>query len=298
MLLLLIFGLILNNETAHVWLSMNIFVRGSNSVGSHVWRGGGLTDYPRKLLLLVLALASFASPTSPVRDILTLSGSIFGVLLLLCNLGSRGWKKADLDFIDNSNYFTTIVVILSSIVAGITFPFMGLRSVDGVTVDEQVKTQDVERVILHPSGKDARQNIAVATAAAASICLLSDVNEVQEALGFQFTGGIINLAIGGWLFLSSLISMAMCHRLNFSRSKKIEPFLRRDEISPVGWIVPSIPNIVIDPILSRSKTNVPCVSLGSDIASSALVSALCFLIIWSGVRNLQGYDQNLWEIGF
>ena len=298
LLLLLIFGLILHNETSHVWLSMNIFVRGSNSVGSHVWRGSGLTDYPRMLLLLVLALASVASPSSPVRDMLTLSGSIFGTLLLLCNLGSRGWKKADLSLIDNANLFTPCVVILASIFAGLVFPFMGLRSVHGVTVDDNAKTEDVEKVIFHRSGKDARQNITVATAAVALVYLLSDVHQVQEALGFNFTGGILNLAVGGWLFLSSLISMAMCHRLNLSRSKKIEPFLRRDETSPVGWIIPSIPNIVIDPILSRSNTHVSCLSLGSDIMCSVVVSGITFLIIWTGIRELQGYESNVWEFEF
>ncbi len=63
---------------------------------------------------------------------------------------------------------------------------------------------------------------------------------------------IVKFIIGGWLFASSLISMSLCHRLDSSRSKKIEPFLRRDELSQVGWIVPSILNIVIDQKWSTS----------------------------------------------
>ncbi len=295
LLLLLVFGLVLENETSHAWLSMSIFVRGSNSVGAHVWRGSGLTDYPRKILLLLLALATFASPTSKIRNILALSGSIVGLLILLCNIGSRGWKKADLEFIDNTHFFTPAVVIAASIFAGLSFPFMGLRSVDGVTVEDNISSEDVEKAIFNPSGKDARKQITVASTAAALGYLLTDIQQVQDVLGLDFPGGVFSVVIGSWIFLSSLCSMVMCRRINFSRSKKIEPFLRRDETSPVGWIVPSIPNIVIDPILSRSKTEMSFWSLGSDLLSSLIVTAMSFLIVWSGVRELRGYDSNLWD---
>ena len=113
--------------------------------------------------------------------------------------------------------------------------------------------------MFHPNGKRGRQNIALASSGAALTFLLSDLKQVQEGLGFDFSGNrrIVKFIIGGWLFASSLISMSLCHRLDSSRSKKIEPFLRRDELSPVGWIVPSIPNIVIDPKLSRNKMITP-----------------------------------------
>jgi hypothetical protein len=36
-------------------------------------------------------------------------------------------------------------------------------------------------------------------------------------------------------------------------------------------------------------------SLGSDLLSSLIVTAMSFLIVWSGVRELRGYDSNLWD---
>ena len=291
--LLLIFGFVLNNETSHTWLALSIFVRGTNSVGSHVWCDGALTDYPRILLLILLILASVASPLTPVRDGLTISGAVLGCILLLCNLGSRAWKKADLGFVDSSNFFTPYLAILASLLAGITFPYMGLRSVDGGTGDNDGNT-DVEKVIFRPNGKRARQAVTMASSAAALVYLLSDAQQVQEALGFDFSThrGILNLAMGGWLFMSTLISMSLCHRLDSSRSKKIEPFLRRDETSPVGWVVPSIPHIVIDPNLSRGKMYLPFLSFGSDIICSVVVAGYAFLIIWMGVREIQGHESS------
>jgi len=292
LMMLLLFAFVLQNETSLVWLAMSINVRGSNSVGSHVWRDGGLTDYSRIVLLTILILAIFS--TGIVQRILTWAGAIFGCLILLCNLGSRSWKKIDLKPIDFNSVFSAPIVILASILAGIAFPYMGLRAVDSGSDDSSGK-DEVEKIIFHPNGKRGRQNIALASSSAAIVFLMSDIKSVQEALGFDFSKfrGITNFMIGVWLLFSSLVSILLCRRLDSSRSKKIEPFLKRDEISPVGWIVPSIPNIVIDPNLSRNKMFVP----GSDIFCSLFVLGLAFLISWTGVRDMQGEERSeLWGI--
>lgn len=292
LMMLLLFTFVLQNETSHVWLAMSIYVRGSNSVGSHVWRDGGLTDYPRVVLLIILTLATFSNGT--VQRILTWTGAILGCLILLCNLGSRSWKKIDLNPIDFNSVFSAPIVILASIFAGFAFPYMGLRAVDSGS-DGNSGKDEVEKIIFHPNGKRGRQNIALASSSAAIIYLLSDVKVVQEALGFDFSRlhGITNFIVGVWLFFSSLVSILLCHRLDSSRSKKIEPFLRRDETSPVGWIVPSIPNIVIDPNLSRNKMFLP----GSDILCSLIVCSLAFLISWTGVQFMLGENPSaFWEV--
>ena len=294
-MLLFVFGFILNNETSQSMLAMSIFVRGSNSVGSHVWRSGTLTDYPRLGLLTILTLASVA--TEKMQQALTFAGSLLGCLIIVCNLGSRAWKKIDINPIESSNMFTHLNQILASIIAGLAFPFMGLRAVDSGP-DETDEKEHAEETIFDSSGKRGRQNIAVASTGAALIFLFSDVKQVQEALGFDFSSnkGIVNIVIGGWLFISSLTSMFLCRRLDASRSKKIQPFLRRDELSPVGWVVPSIPNIVIDPNLSGSKMIMPCLSVGSDILCVIIVGVLAFLIISIGVRDLHGINTSaFWE---
>mmetsp|Transcript_20830 Transcript_20830/g.25625 ORF Transcript_20830/g.25625 Transcript_20830/m.25625 type:complete len:540 (-) Transcript_20830:54-1673(-) len=295
--LLFIFGFVLSNETSHSMLAVNLLVRGTNSVGSYVWRSGSLTDYPRMMLLIILSLASFAPNTSPIRDILTLIGTIFGCFLLFCNLGSRAWKKVDIGFIDASNFFTPFLSILASLCAGIAFPYVGLRSVDGGTDDEDGETA-VEKIIFNPNGKRARQNVTAAATIVAVFFLLSDVQAVKDVLGYDFSNysWLVNIGMGTWWLLSTLMSMALCHRLDSSKSKKIEPFLKRDERSPVGWIVPSVPNIVIDPNLGRGKMCFSFLSYGSDFICALIAAGLASLIIFTGILDLQGKTRSsFWD---
>ncbi len=296
-LLLFIFGFVLQNEISNSMLAVSLLVRGTNSVGSYVWRGGSLTDHPRIILLAVLSIAAFASPDYPVRDILALCGTALGLFLLLCNLGSRAWNKIDIGFIDASNVFTPILALFASIVAGFLLPYIGLRSVDGGTDYEDGQTA-VEKIVLNPNGKRARQNVTAAAAIVATIFLFSDVQVAQDALGFSFSKNraIVNFTMAGWWLLSTLLSMSLCHRLDSSKSKKIEPFLKRDETSPVGWVVPSVPNIVIDPNLSRGKMILPALSYGSDIFCALAAAGLASLIILVGIRDLQGKENtSFWD---
>jgi hypothetical protein len=79
------------------------------------------------------------------------------------------------------------------------------------------------------------------------VFLISDIEQVQESLGYDFSRnrGELLLTIGTWWLFSSVASLSLCHRLDSSQSKKIEPFLKRDETSPVGWIVPSVSFLTI-----------------------------------------------------
>ena len=150
--ILCLFGFVLKNETSHCWLSMSMMVRGSNSVGAHVWRSMSLVDYPRVMVLLTLTLASFAPSYNYTRDLLTIIGTIMGIIIIMCNLGSRAWKKLDIGFIDSTNFFSPVLVLVASIFAGFTFPYVGLRSVHGGT-DDSDNNADIEKVTYNPIGK-------------------------------------------------------------------------------------------------------------------------------------------------
>ena len=295
--LLAVFGFILKNETSYCMLSMSLFVKGTNSVGSYVWRGGSLTDYPRLALLMTFSLASFASPDYPLRDILSLCGTLIGTILLLCNLGSRAWSKAEIGYIDASNVFTPTLTILASLLAGIVFPYVGLRFVDGGFDIEDGQTA-VEKIVANPNGKRARQNVTAVASFVALVFLFSDIQMIQDSLGFRFSHyrGLTNIAIGGWWLLTTLASMSLCHHLDSSKSKKIEPFLRRDETSPVGWVVPSVAHIVIDPNLSKGGMILSFLSYGSDMLCSIIAAGLAFLIVWNGIKDFQGKENTaFWD---
>ena len=92
--------------------------------------------------------------------------------------------------------------------------------------------------------------------------------------------------------------MAFCHRLDSSQNKEIEPFLRREETSPaVGWIMPSVPNIVIDPNLARGRMILSRLSYGSDVICALLLTAIALLIIYMGLREIQGNAvKSFWNL--
>jgi len=113
--LLFCFGLILSNEPSHAWLVVSMMIRGTNSVKSHVWRTASLVDYPRVVLLIILILGSIASTdASPIGDMLGLIGAVLGGLILLCNLGSRAWKKLELGYVDSGSPQSMLLVIGAS----------------------------------------------------------------------------------------------------------------------------------------------------------------------------------------
>jgi len=285
--LLIFFGLVLSSETSHAWLTMSIMVRGTNSVGSHVWRSGSLADYPRVILLFFLAVASTApTSTSPVGETFGLVGAILGAFILLCNLGSRAWKKLEIGYVDSNSPLSHLAVISTAFISGILFPYIALHNVHGGS-DESDREAAVEKIMFHPNGKRARQNVTVAACTVAALFILSDIKAVQEALGFNFVhGGAVNLTVGIWWLSGTIASLWMCNRLDTSKSKKIQPFLKKDETSPVGYIVPSIPNIVIHPNLSTGKMIFPFLAYGSDIICVVAVLGLASFIMWTGIKTI------------
>lgn len=296
-LLLVLFGWVLQNETSHTWLTMNLYVWGSNSIGAYVWHSGALTDYPRILLLLILMLAISAPVTSPYHNIFTFAGAILGGLILLSNIGARAWKKAQFNPIDSHYVFTPLIVILASMSTGICFPFIGLRCVQRGT--NGAETSDVENITMNSDGRRARQNIALLSLVSTAVYLCSDIEDVQNALGFNYfrPTGIVHIIVGSWLLLAGIASMCMCHRLDSSTQKRIRPFLQRDESSPVGWIVPTVPNIIIDPSLRKGTMLFPCLSFGSDIFCSVLVALSSALVIWIGAREANGHHvDSFWRV--
>jgi hypothetical protein len=296
LVLLVLFGWVLQNETSHVWLTINIHVWGSNSVGAHVWRTGSLTDYPRLLLVTILTLACSAPQNLPYRNILTLLGALLGISISFCSIGARSWKKAQFA-IDSNHVFTPLITILASFFAGVCFPFLGLSCVQGGTNGEE--GSDMEKVILNTDAKKARQNITFACLATTAIYICSDIEDVQLALGFDYSHnrGVVNILIGAWILVSSVVSMALCHRLESNYQKRIRPFLNRDETSPVGWMVPNIPSIIIDPTLKKGRMHFPILSFGSDIICSILILVASTLIVWIGAREIDNYEvKSFWRV--
>ena len=288
-----VFGVILASETSQSWLGMSLDVRGCNSVGAHVWRSNMLADYPRYISLLCLALAWFAPFGTSTRDFLTALGTGIGGAILLSSLGSRAWKKLGIPCIDKDAFFAPGFGYLMSILAGVAFPFVGLRSVTGGCGENDDDYQ-------HPHGgaRRARQLVTIAAVIVAVVFLLTDVVRVQAVFGFSWTHqGATNLSVGLWWILSTVASLAVCSRLDSSLGESAQPFLVRDETSPVGFIVPSLPKIAIDPTYRGRPPLLSCCGAISDILSAVIVVAVGASIIWMGIKQIGGEEDVMpWDL--
>eukprot|EP00566_Odontella_aurita_P005856 CAMPEP_0113560478 /NCGR_PEP_ID=MMETSP0015_2-20120614/19452_1 /TAXON_ID=2838 /ORGANISM="Odontella" /LENGTH=581 /DNA_ID=CAMNT_0000462185 /DNA_START=140 /DNA_END=1885 /DNA_ORIENTATION=+ /assembly_acc=CAM_ASM_000160 len=288
---LMILGLFFFSETSHSWLSTSLNVRGTNSVGAYVWNSSAfLTDYPRYCMLLCLSLGAFAPRLdTPVRDALTVTGASLGLITLAANLGGRAWRKLNMGYLDGDSFVNPFLAYLSAVLAGLTFPYIGMRSVRAGSDDSDVNLS-IAALGSAAGARKARQTVTLAAAIVAVVFSATDSTVVQESLGFYWSHrGTVNLAVGTWWLLSASASLAVCSRMDPARSIKIEPFLRRDETSPVGCVVPSIPNMVVEPSHRGGEPAVGgfCPIL-VDMVCFLVVTTLGALIIWQGVQQING----------
>ena len=286
-----IFGIILASETSQSWLGMSLDVRGCNSIGAHVWRSSMLADYPRYASLLSLALAWFAPFGTIGRDFLTALGTGIGGAILLASLGSRAWKKLGIPCIEKDAFYAPVLGYLMAILAGFAFPFIGLRSVTGGCSENS----DDYR-FPHGGPRRARQLVTVAAVIVAVVFAVTDIAQVQAIFGFAWTyQGATNLSVGLWWILSTIASLAVCSRLDNSLGESTQAFLVRDETSPVGFVVPSLPKIVIDPTYRGSPWG--CCGAISDVLSAVVVIAVGASIVWMGIKQIGGDEDAMpWDL--
>jgi len=286
-----VFGIILASETSQSWLGMSLNVCGCNSVGAHVWRSSMLADYPRYTSLLCLGLAWFAPFGTIGRDFLTALGTGLGGAILLASLGSRAWKKLGIPCIGGDAPYAPALGYLMAILAGFAFPFIGLRSVTGGCSEN---SDDYKFPFGGP--RRARQLVTVAAVVVAAVFIVTDVASVQAKFGFTWTyQGATNLSFGIWWILSTMASLSVCGRLDSTLGESAQPFLMRDETSPVGFIVPSLPNIVIDPTYRGQPWG--CCGAISDILSAIVVVAVGAGIVWMGIKQIGGDEDALpWDL--
>mmetsp|Transcript_28475 Transcript_28475/g.61982 ORF Transcript_28475/g.61982 Transcript_28475/m.61982 type:complete len:471 (-) Transcript_28475:73-1485(-) len=280
-----VFGIILASETTQTWLGTNLDVRGCNSVGSHVWRSSMVADYPRYVTLLCLALAWFAPFGTSTRDFLTALGTGLGGCLLLASLGSRAWKKLGIPCIDKDAFFSPVLAYAMAVCAGFAFPFIGLRCVTGGCNENSDDYQ-------FPNGgsRRARQLVTISAIITAVIYAVTDLESVQELFGFAWQyQGAVNLSVGLWWILSTIASLAVCSRLDSTQGESAQPFLTRDETSPVGWTVPSLPRLIMDPNFRGRPFG--CCGAISDVLCCIVVVGVGGLLIWQGVRQIGGEED-------
>ena len=285
-LLLTIFGFVLHNEISHSWLNVSIHVLGTNSIGAHAWRSVVQADHPRYAVLLLLSLAVFAPIRNSARGALLVTGATLGFILLLANLGARVWKKLNLDYVDGDKYrpIGSLTALFASAIVGLTFPYVGMtRVVGGSSEDAREATST------------SRQIITTAATVSAIIFSLTGIGQVSSALGMpMYNRGIVNASVGLWWMMSSLVSLAACQRIQLSKYEQDEVVLERNEASPVGWVVPFMPCIGLDPANRQEGVYPKKLSKWTGWISFVAIAGLGSYLIWRGSHVGFSEEHAVW----
>jgi hypothetical protein len=284
--LALVLGLVFSEEIGLSWMNVAILVRGMPSVSAYAITSKVDSDWPRKILILLLAVASYTTGT--FQKICTLSGVTLTCLVVLANLGSRSWKylhwKPTMGMKSWCCGVCTpldpIMAYIAAIMMGMCFPYLGHRQI------QSGGTAAIESVL----------RIAVLVAA---LFILSDYDEIQKFLvvgSEDCNQDYVNFSVGAWWSLSLIASLTALLRKELRKNGKQdgqdincllpddeEPLLQEEQASPVGYKVPHLPDFPIDPSLTY-KGWVPfcCCSVGFEYLMGVTVAVgvggfICYL---------------------
>jgi hypothetical protein len=294
--LALVLGLVFSEEIGMSWTNVALLVRGIPSISAYSLVSKFGSDWPRKILILLLAVASYT--TSTFQKVCTLSGVALTCLVVLANLGSRSWKYLHWNPTMGMKYwccgicnsFDPILAYFAAVMMGVCFPYLGHRQVQS-------------------GGAAAIESVLRIALLVAGLFILSDWDEIQRFLvvgSESCSQDYVNFAIGGWWGSSLISSLTMLLRKEIRKSNKKdgetmgcllpddeEPLLQEEQASPVGYKVPHLPEFPIDPSLTY-KGWAPCCcwSVGFEYAVGVMVAIgvggfICYL----GITDLD--DQIL-----
>ena len=230
-----------------------MLVRASPSVSAHTLLHGTGSDLARKAVVLLLALAGAA--TGKMQKYMTLAGISLACLVLLANLGSRSWLFLKWKPMRYQGAGSSIMAYLAAAATGVVLPYMGHRSIE-------------------IGGKASVEHVIKTGVVVALIFLASAFSDVQRFLiigSEQCDQDWVNVAVGGWWALTMVISLILARRIPYHDAHPNydgEPLLIPDQLSPVGFKVPSLPDFSIDPGLAQ--TGSPCLPIHVEVGVGIL----------------------------
>jgi hypothetical protein len=260
----MILGLVFSEEISLSWTNVAMFVRGMPSISALSVTSNVQSDWLRKGIVLVLALASATMGNAQV--ILTLSGISMAAAVLLANLGSRSWRFLQWRPIAYAGPFQSAVAFLAAMATGALFPYLSHRQVEA-------------------GGKAAMESVIRIAFMVAVIFVISDYDEIQKFLviGSEACNqDFVNLAVGAWWAISLVASLFLVLRIEPQGiwPDDEEPLLEEDHASPVGFKVPNLPDFPIDPILANP--GLPVIDIRAEFCFGVLMAlavggGICFL---------------------
>lgn len=124
--LALIIGLVLTEEISLSWTNVVMMVQACPSLSAFSVTKGHGSDWIRKGLILLLALAGAA--TGKVQVVLSILGILFTCTVLLANLGARAWYFFHWQPLSYNGPLSSLLAYMTAVVTGFSLPFLGHRT--------------------------------------------------------------------------------------------------------------------------------------------------------------------------
>lgn len=211
-------------------------------------------------------------------------GAVLALIILCANLGALAYPKLPKSPIFASMNeeekwpcvlcttrpgLRSILGYVLSVIIGLFVPYLGLQSVNcGGQIGQSLLFRDKKADNLYNQSTDASMRgtskgrksipfVMLSSIFTAGVLVALDMPALVSYLGLTLsddsldtsTRGIINFGLGVWWTLSTSLSLLFCH-INFTTTQnavEFHPTMVRNDTSPTGYIVPSLPIMTVDP---------------------------------------------------
>ncbi|CAB9519573.1 expressed unknown protein [Seminavis robusta] len=252
--LALLVATVLVEEVSLSWANVVMMVQACPSISAYSVTKESGSDWMRKLILFLLAVGGAATGKTQVFFVMT--GILLTCAVLLANLGARAWYFFQWQPLNYNGPLSTVFAYVTAIVVGFAVPFLGHRTACA-------------------GGKPAIESVIRLAVLLSFGFIISDFESVKQ---FLIVGKeacdqtAINTVVGIWFSVSLVVSVYISSEVTPIRDyPDEEPLLEENHESPVGYLVPNLPNFPIDPCTGKRGMRIP---LRAEIAIGIFLATL------------------------
>lgn len=158
----LVLGLVLTEEVSISWLNTSMMIRAAPSVSAHSLMSPMASDLLRKLVVFILAIAAIGQGLA--QQVLTVIGISLACIVLLANLGARGWHFMRWRPQRYDGPLASVLAYITAVLTGAVLPYMGHRNIEvggKAGMEYVIRTAFFVAVAFIISDIDAVQNFLV-----------------------------------------------------------------------------------------------------------------------------------------
>ena len=259
--ILFILGFLLYQEMGHVWLNVAMFIQGMPSVAAYTIITSFDSDWPRKVVILLLTITTAMDVGSVYQRYCILASIGFAMILLVANLGSRAWYFMKWKPLRGCGGCDMVLApylsLFAAVITGLLFPYIGFTRI-------QV------------GGKSAIQLIIWNCILVSLFFVASGFDIIQQVFIDPIAAACnqqgVTISVGVWIALSVSTSIFASQKIipPEPHPEDANPLLVEEHTSPVGYCVPNFPNFPIDPI-HFGKQGLECCSVQIEMLVGLLV---------------------------